>query len=196
VERWHTNINGAQIQAVPRLRTIFLAFLAIGATSFGGGMPAYLRNSLVVKRGWLTDEEFIELLSISQALPGLNATNMAVLVGARLGGRLGAIAAMTAICMPGAVFMLVAGTVYRMQGEIWWSEAMLRGGAAAAVGLVLATIVQLGRSSLRSKSDLVFAILPVVGVHVFHLPVPIVLLGVGALSICWYRPRREVGSDR
>src|SRR5690349_16561508 len=57
------------------LGTIFGAFLLIGATSFGGGVVAYLRSSLVGRHGWLDDEEFVELLSISQALPGLNATN-------------------------------------------------------------------------------------------------------------------------
>jgi hypothetical protein len=57
---------------------IFLEFLIIGATSFGGVVP-YLRGSLVTKRQWIDDKEFVEMLSISQSLPGLNATNMAVL---------------------------------------------------------------------------------------------------------------------
>src|SRR6516162_4243287 len=67
---------------------IFGAFLMIGATSFGGGVVAYLRDSLVAKHRWLDDKTFVELLSISQTLPGLNATNMAVLVGDRLRGSL------------------------------------------------------------------------------------------------------------
>ena len=65
---------------------IFGAFLMIGATSFGGGVVAYLRASLVGKHRWVDDKTFVELLSISQTLPGLNATNMAVLVGDRLRG--------------------------------------------------------------------------------------------------------------
>ena len=59
---------------------IFIEFLIIGATSFGGVVP-YLRNSLILKRHWVDDKEFVQLLSISQSLPGLNATNMAILVG-------------------------------------------------------------------------------------------------------------------
>ena len=54
-------------------------------------MP-YLRNSLVSKLHWVDDKEFVELLSISQSLPGLNATNMAVLLGDRLKGWMGAVA--------------------------------------------------------------------------------------------------------
>jgi len=49
---------------------IFREFLIIGATSFGGVVP-YLRGSLVTKRRWIDDKEFVEMLSISQSLPGL-----------------------------------------------------------------------------------------------------------------------------
>ncbi len=67
---------------------IFIEFLIIGATSFGGAVP-YLHGSLVTKRHWIDDKEFVEMLSISQSIPGLNATNMAILVGQRLRGALG-----------------------------------------------------------------------------------------------------------
>jgi len=169
---------------------IFLAFLLIGATSFGGGVVAYLRSSLVARHRWLDDREFVELLAISQALPGLNATNMAVLVGDRLRGLPGALAAVMAICLPGALLMYAAGVTYRVHGDRPLVTAMLRGVAAAAVGLILATTIQLGHKSLDRAYDLVFAALAVIGVVVFHLSVPYVLLGVGALAIYWHRPRR------
>src|SRR5271157_74051 len=90
---------------------IFLEFLIIGATSFGGVVP-YLRGSLVTKRHWIDDKEFVEMLSISQSIPGLNATNMAILVGEKLNGALGAIAALIGICLPGAVLMYAVGIFY------------------------------------------------------------------------------------
>src|SRR5262245_29691996 len=87
---------------------IFLAFLIIGATSFGGVVP-YLRDGLVIKRRWIDDKEFVEMLSISQSLPGLNATNMAILVGQKLRGRLGAFGAILGMCLPSAALMYVVG---------------------------------------------------------------------------------------
>jgi chromate transporter len=81
---------------------IFIQFLIIGATSFGGGAVAYLRSSLVGKNKWLDDQSFLELFSISQSLPGLNTTNMAILAGDRLRGWLGALAAVFGIIVPGA----------------------------------------------------------------------------------------------
>jgi chromate transporter len=93
-------------------REIFLEFVIIGATSFGGVVP-YLRGNLVTKRRWLDDKEFVEKLSISQSLPGLNATNMAILVGEKLQGWLGSIVAICGICLPGAALMYGVGIFYR-----------------------------------------------------------------------------------
>ena len=75
------------------LGEIFCAFLLIGATSFGGGVLAYLRSSLVDKHRWIDDPTFVQMLAMSQSLPGLNSSNMAVLVGDRLRGAVGAAAA-------------------------------------------------------------------------------------------------------
>src|ERR1019366_469514 len=96
---------------------IFLQFLVIGATSFGGGVVAYLRNGLVTKKKWVDDKQFVELLSISQTLPGLNATNMAVMVGDRLRGWLGSLVAICGICLPGAVIMFGVGMMYQSGGD-------------------------------------------------------------------------------
>ena len=61
---------------------------------------------------WLDDVTFVELLSISQSLPGLNATNMAILVGQRLAGRPGATLAILGMCLPGAILMFAVGIIY------------------------------------------------------------------------------------
>ncbi len=170
---------------------IFLAFLLIGATSFGGGVVAYLRSSLITKHRWLDDNSFVELLSISQTLPGLNATNMAILVGDRLRGIWGAMAAICGICLPGALYMYAAGIMYHQHGDRPFVNAILRGVVAAAVGLMLATILQLGRTSVRHAPDLVFVALTVIGVDRLHQSVPRVLIAVGLLAIFWHRPRKQ-----
>jgi chromate transporter len=167
---------------------IFREFLVIGATSFGGGVVAYLRNGLVNKRAWLDDTQFVELLSISQSLPGLNATNMAVLIGDRLRGWKGAVAAISAMCLPGGVFMYIAAVLYGAHGERALAGAALKGVAAAAVGLVLATVMQLGKKALAHSYDLVFVALAVIGINRLHQSVLTVLVVLGAVAILWYRP--------
>lgn len=169
---------------------IFLEFLLIGATSFGGGVVAYLRNALVTKRAWLDDQGFVELLAISQSLPGLNSTNMAILVGDRLRGWSGALAGIVGMCLPGGLLMFAVGIVYHEHGDRPMVTAALKGVAAAAVGLILATAVQLGKRSLEHSSDLVFVALTIIGVNRLHHSVLTVLAAVGLVAILWYHPRK------
>src|SRR3974390_621965 len=129
---------------------IFLEFLIIGATSFGGVVP-YLRGSLVTKRQWIDDKEFVEMLSISQSLPGLNATNMAILVGEKLRGWLGSVVAIVGICLPGGALMYAVGIFYHLHGDHPWTTAGLKGVAAAAVGLILSSVLGLSKKKTPHK---------------------------------------------
>ena len=178
--------------ALPRSATLWeigLEFLIIGAISFGGVVP-YLRDRLVTRRRWIDDKEFVEMLSISQSLPGLNATNMAVLVGDKLHGSMGSIAAIVGMCLPGGALMYAVGVVYHLHGDHAWTTAALKGVAAAAVGLLLSTVVQLSKKSLESKIDFIFMAMTVLAVNRLHQSVPRTLVVVGILAIMFHRPRR------
>ena len=166
-----------------------MEFLIIGATSFGGVVP-YLRGSLVTKRQWIDDKEFVEMLSISQSLPGLNATNMAVLVGEKLRGAMGSIAGIVGICLPGGLLMFAVGIFYHHHGEHVWITAALKGVAAAAVGLILSTVVSLSKKSLSHNFDFVFIAATVIAVNRLHLGVPRTLVVVGILAILFHHPRK------
>jgi chromate transporter len=172
----------------PSVLQIFLEFLIIGATSFGGGVVAYLRSGLVTKRGWLDDKGFVELLAISQSLPGLNSTNMAILVGDRLRGIAGSIAGIVGMCLPGGVLMYVVGMVYREHGDHPLATAALKGVAAAAVGLILSTAVQLARKSLDHRADPLFVVITVLLVNRLHQSVLTALVAVGLVATLYYRP--------
>jgi chromate transporter len=174
---------------------IFLEFLKIGATSFGGVVP-YLRAAIVSERHWMDDKEFVEMLSISQSLPGLNATNMAILIGEKLRGIMGSIAALLGICLPGGVLMYIVGILYHQHGDHAWITASLKGVAAAAVGLILWTVVQLSKKSLVDKFDFIFMALTVIGVNRFHQSVPRTLIAVGILAILFHRPGRAEKASR
>ena len=183
----------AQPKAAPAtvsIVNIFLQFLLIGATSFGGGAVAYLRSSLVAKNKWLDDKSFLELFSISQSLPGLNTTNMAILAGDRMRGWPGALAAVLGIILPGATLMTLAAIVYGMQQhDRPLVDAALKGVAAAASGLLLATFLQLARKTLRGWLDVVFIVIAVIAVNRFHVSVLYALLGIATLATIAYRPR-------
>ena len=174
----------------PSLWRLFLGFLMMGATSLGGGVIAYLRTGLVARYRWLDDATFVELMAISQSLPGLNATNMSILAGDRLRGWPGALVAALGMCLPGASLMTAAAFAYGVGGDDPVSLAFLHAIAAGAVGLITVVMVQLGAKMLTEIADYVFVALTAVLVAFFHVPVPYALVGVGALAIWWHRPRK------
>jgi chromate transporter len=183
-----TQRSSSETSAVS-LAALFWVFLQIGATSFGGGVVAYLRAALVGKQRWLTDGEFLELMSLSNTLPGLNATNMSILAGQRLRGPLGAAAAMAGMCIPSLILMTIAGILYGAHGSRPLVTAALRGVAAAATGLIAATWYSIGKKTVKGFYDAFFILAAVLGINHFKLSVPVVLLAVGAVSIFAYRPR-------
>lgn len=174
------------------LGEIFVTFLIMGATSFGGGVVAYLRQTLVGQKAWLDDDQFMSALEISQTLPGLNATNMSVLVGSRLRGVGGSIAAFAGMCLPGSVLLFVLGALYGQHGERASVNAALSGVAAAATGLLLATTYQLGSKEMSGVVDLFFVALTTFAVSILHVSLPVTLFTLGPLAIWWYRPRAGV----
>ncbi len=173
----------------PSIASLFGTFLMLGTTSIGGGVVAYLRATLVGKRAWLDDVAFVELLSISQTMPGLNAVNMSILVGDRLRGGWGALAATLGMCLPGALLMSAAGAAYGLQADAPPITAALHAIAAAAVGLVMSVLVQVGAKALTTYTDYVFAGLTAAAVFLFHVPVLYALLAFGVIAIWWNRPR-------
>lgn len=177
---------------------IFRTFLVIGGTSFGGGVVAYLRNALVLKQGWLDEEGFLAALEISQALPGLNATNMSVIVGDRLRGLPGALAAFFGMVLPGSAIVMTLGIFYAQNHHNTAIVSVLKGVGAASVGLLLAVTVEIGRKQLEHALDLALVILTLVLVSIFHISLVVVLLTVGPLAIYLYRPRpaREIKAGK
>jgi chromate transporter len=181
---------------LPSVVDVFMTFLIIGATSFGGGVVAYLRSALVTKKKWMDDVQFLELMSISNTLPGLNATNMSILVGDRMRGTVGSIAAMIGMCLPGFIFMTIAGVLYGEHGDRPIVTAMLKGVAAAAVGLIGATWFQIGKKTVKGFYDAFFIVAAVVGINYLKLGVPVVLGVVGALAIFANRPHKPIVENK
>lgn len=171
------------------LAAIFRVFFMIGITSFGGGIVAYLRETIVSRKAWLTDDEFLAALEIGQTLPGLNATNVSVIVGKKLRGPAGAAAAVIGILLPGVVIIMLLGALYTRFHKSPEIAAVLAGVAAAAVGLLLEVTLQIGKKQLTSLRDLLIVALVFWLVGVLHVSLLVVLVGLAPLAIWFHRPR-------
>ncbi|WP_269791914.1 chromate efflux transporter [Stenotrophomonas sp. Iso1] len=114
---------------------MFLVFLRLGLTSFGGPIAhlAYFRDEFVRRRGWLDDAHFAQLLSVCQFLPGPASSQMGFAIGLFRGGWLGALAAFMAFTLPSALLMFGFAAVAPQLGQGF--------GAAAVHGLKLVAVV-------------------------------------------------------
>ena len=92
---------------------IFLVFGKIGAFTIGGGIPmiAAIKSELV-ERGWLKDEDFIDIITLAQTAPGLFAVNISILTGHKLRGTKGSVIATIASCLPPFLIILLVAMFF------------------------------------------------------------------------------------
>lgn len=173
----------------PSLSVIFFEFLFIGAISFGGGIVAYQKILLTEKRRWLSDDEFMACLAISQTMPGLNAVNIAVLTGDRLRGVLGSIVAAVGLLLPGASFVLAMGILYLQNTDHELANLLLAGIAAAATGLLSAITYRLGHRQFNQFKSLLVVIASFYLMSIVNLSLPMVLLIMVPISLLLFRPK-------
>ena len=176
----------------PSISTLFLAFLAVGLSGFGGVLP-FARRALVERRRWLTETDFNETLALCQTLPGPNIVNMSVVVGSRFAGPRGALACVTGLVVAPVALVLVLAELWARFGAIGHVPGAMRGMAAAAAGLAAATTLKMARPILAraplSSGPMVAAAF--VGVGLLRLPLAWVALTLAPLSvfIAWTRGR-------
>lgn len=170
------------------LGRIFSTFLTAGAISFGGGVVAYLREYVVSDNNWLDDEGFLDALEISQALPGLNSVNLSVIVGDKLRGIPGAVAAVLGLILPGATLIMAMGVVWGAQAHNPNLRDFLIGVAAAAVGLLSTVTLQLGSKQFAKPLDLGIILAAFAAISLLRFPLYLALLLVGPAAVWLYRP--------
>lgn len=124
---------------------IFWSFLKIGAFTFGGGyaMIPLIQYEVISRRGWLTEQEFIDLLTIAQTAPGPIALNTAVFVGYKFRRYWGALAAVLGVVIPSFAIILVIAMFFAGIRNNVWVDAAFKGMRPAVVALIVAPIVGL-----------------------------------------------------
>jgi chromate transporter len=126
---------------------ILKSFLKIGAFTFGGGyaMIPIIQYEVVNRRKWLSEKEFVELLTIAQAAPGPISLNTAVFVGYKCKGYKGALAAIMGVVIPSFVIILVVAMFFHTMRDNRWVDDAFRGMRPAVVALIVAPIVGLAK---------------------------------------------------
>lgn len=140
------------------LRSLFLAFLRLGLTAFGGpAMVAYIRDLAVRKRRWLSEEAFADGAALCQSIPGATAMQTAAYVGLRVRGAAGSLAAFVGFGLPAFVFMVVLSGVYAVSRDLQPVASAFRGLHVIVVALMANAVATFGRSSIKNLRDAILA---------------------------------------
>jgi chromate transporter len=188
----------------PTIAELFLAFAAMSLSGFGGVL-AWARRVMVEQRRWFTAEQFNEAFALCAFLPGGNMINFAVIFGVRMRGPLGALAAVAGLLGPPMILIIAVGALYAHYGDLPALRHALTGVAAAAAGLMLATVAKMAyplftnlftrrlkdpaqhpaKSSIKNPSVVapLIAVVTFVAIGVVHWPLPLVLLVIVPASI-------------
>lgn len=125
----------------------------MGVTAFGGPAAhiAILRHEAVAKRHWLTEQDFLDYISLANLIPGPNSTELIMHVGAHVGGRRGLWAAGAAFIGPAALITLFFAYIYKRWGSSPTAEGILAGIAPALIVVIIFTLIPLARTAIKNR---------------------------------------------
>ena len=169
--------------------------MIVGLLSFGGGLSAWIRREVVVRRGWMDDRDFITSYALSQIVPGANSPNIAVFIGTRLRGAAGGAVALAGLMFIPFCLILIAGALYIKAGGLGlqWVVVLFSGMGAAAIGMTISMGLQLGRRNLASFAEVGLVLLIMLAIDIFHVPLIKTMLAAMPLSLLltWWRADRQ-----
>lgn len=165
---------------------LFLIFLKIGAVLYGSGyvLLAFLRNDLVVRTGWLTNQQLLDAIAVGQFTPGPVFTT-ATFIGYVLGSWPGAILATLGIFLPSFIFVAAVNPLVPRLRRSPWMGALLDGVNVAALGLMAAVTWELGRSAIIDWLTALLAIVAAILLIRFKVNSAWLVLGGGLVALLY-----------
>ena len=139
---------------------LFYTYLKIGTFTLGGGyaMLPLIQREVVDRKKWIDEEEFLNMIALAQAAPGLIAVNSAIFIGWRVGGWKGVCGAVLGAVLPSFLIILAIAMVFKEWKDQPAVEAVFKGIRPAVVALIAAPLVKLAKSA---KISWVTALIPV-----------------------------------
>jgi chromate transporter len=186
----------AKLAPPPSLAQLFVAFARIGMTSFGGGISGWMRLEFVVRKRWLTEDNFLLGLSLSQALPGVNVVNLPIWIGYELRGTPGAIAAVSGLVIPSVVLVVLISMFVTQFTDLPLTHLLLAGITATAIGFSLSIGLYAAYRRARDITSIGVMVATFAALFIFKLPTAWILAVMAPLSIAlaWYKIKRDARS--
>jgi chromate transporter len=172
---------------------LFLVFLQLGATTFGGGyaMIPQIREQIVEKRGWLTDDELLEVTAIAESTPGPMSINLATYVGYKKGGFLGSVLATLGVVIPSLIVIYLVSLVFNQFITNKWVAYAFVGVKAAVAFLICDAAIGLIKKMKKEPFQIIILVTVVLLMIAFDLfsinfsSIYLILIG-GVLGLIFY----------
>jgi chromate transporter len=127
----------------------FLGMLRIGAFAFGGGSATIVAmRALVLRKGWMTEDEFLETVVLSRVTPGITILAQVILIGKKIDGARGVVAALAGMLLPSVTITILLARIYAALRDKTWSARPLEMLAAVAAGFAVALALLLLKDTL------------------------------------------------
>ena len=173
---------------------IFLVFAKIGAFTIGGGIPmiAAIKSELI-ERGWLKDEDFLDIITLAQTAPGLFAANIAILTGHKLRGTKGSVVATIASCLPPFLIILMIAmffTEFKDNEYVIRAFKGIRPVVVALIGVPMIDMLKATRMRWWSWLIVISSLILVCIIKVSPIYILICVIA-GALAISWYNNKKR-----
>jgi len=180
-----------------KLKELARIFLKLGITAFGGPAAhiAMMRQEVVTKRQWMTEQHFLDMMGATNLIPGPNSTEMAIHIGQDRAGWKGLIVAGLCFICPAVLITLFFAWLYKEYGQLPEVQPFIYGIKPAIISVILAAIYPLGKKSLKTLKlwfiGISVLILSLLGINEIFL-----LFGAGLLAVLLYliNKRSEVHS--
>ncbi|MBQ7600530.1 MAG: chromate transporter [Clostridia bacterium] len=168
-----------------KLPELFVTFLKIGAFTFGGGyaMIPLIQKEAVEKKGWIKDDDILEIVAIAESTPGPIAVNAATFVGFRTAGFWGAFSATLGLVIPSFAIILLISFLLREFREIRAVRYAFIGIRAAVLALIVRALISMYKQSPKKIISYVIMAASLILVAFFRINVIFVILGCGLCGL-------------
>jgi chromate transporter len=186
--------SGPPARPVVGLLPLLGTFVRLGAMTFGGSVQSWVHREVVERLGWIDNKAFLSGLTVAQVLPGANPVNIALYVGLKLRGGVGAAVAVVGMVVPAFCVILCLGYFYRSYGHLAVVHFVLAGLAASGVGATLTMGIKVARRLPRNLLTALIALSVFFVVGVLRWPmIPVVAVAIPAsIAVAFFANRRPV----
>ncbi|MDF2545304.1 MAG: chromate transporter [Anaerosolibacter sp.] len=176
---------------------MFMIFFKIGAFTLGGGyaMIPLIEEEIVEKNKWIDPEEFIDIIALSQTIPGALAINSSTYIGYRLFGFPGAVVGCLGTIMPSVIIILLVATFFIQFRSLPLIESIFRGIRPAVVALILLAVMKLGKPLPKNAVNLVWVIGVALAITLLNVHPIMVIVMSGIAGYMLFREGEKTDED-